>query len=41
MGIEEKIDRVMIDVDGTGKKVFRGATVIARASGKPMMYRFG
>lgn len=39
--IEEKIDKMMIDVDGTGKKVFRGATVIARASGKPMMHWFG
>ena len=39
--IESKIDRMMVDVEGNGKKVFRGATVIVRASGKPMMHWFG
>jgi len=38
--IEEKIDRMMVDVEGKGKKVFRGATVIVRASGKPKMHWF-
>lgn len=38
--LEEKVDRMMIDVDGSGKKVFRGATVVVRATGKPMMHWF-
>jgi N-methylhydantoinase A/oxoprolinase/acetone carboxylase beta subunit len=38
--IEKKIDQTMVDVEGKGKKVFRGATVIVRASGKPQMHWF-
>ena len=40
VSIEKKIDQMLIDVEGNGKKVFRGATVIVRASGKPMMHWF-
>ena len=40
VAIEKKIDQMLIDVEGNGKKVFRGATVIVRASGKPMMHWF-
>ena len=40
VSIEKKIDQTLIDVEGNGKKVFRGATVIVRASGKPMMHWF-
>ncbi|MBP5685576.1 MAG: hydantoinase/oxoprolinase family protein, partial [Candidatus Methanomethylophilaceae archaeon] len=39
--IENKIEQTLVDVEGNGKKVFRGATVIVRASGKPMMHWFG
>ena len=38
--IEHKIDETCVDVEGKGKKVFRGATVLVRASGKPMMHWF-
>lgn len=38
--IETKVDQMLVDVEGKGHKVFRGATVIARASGKPMMHWF-
>ncbi len=38
--IEHKIEETCIDVEGKGKKVFRGATVMVRASGKPMMHWF-
>jgi hypothetical protein len=38
--VDHRIEEVLIDVHGKGKKVFRGATVIARASGKPMMLWF-
>ncbi len=38
--IESKIEEMCIDVEGKGKKVFRGATVLVRASGKPMMHWF-
>ena len=40
VGIETKVDETCIDMEGKGKKVFRGATVIVRASGKPMMHWF-
>ena len=40
VSIEQKIDQMLIDVEGNGKKVFRGATVIVRASGEPMMHWF-
>jgi N-methylhydantoinase A/oxoprolinase/acetone carboxylase beta subunit len=38
--IESKIEQMLIDVEGKGNKVFRGATVIVRASGKPLMHWF-
>lgn len=38
--VEYKIDETSLDVKGNGHKVFRGATVIARASGKPLMHWF-
>ena len=38
--LEYKIDEIHADVKGKGKKVFRGATVLARATGKPMMHWF-
>ncbi len=38
--IEHKITETCVDVEGKGKKIFRGAAVIARASGKPVMKRF-
>ena len=38
--LEYKIDEIYADVKGKGKKVFRGATVLARATGKPMMHWF-
>lgn len=38
--VEFKIDETCLDVKGNGHKVFRGATVVARASGKPMMHWF-
>ena len=40
VSIEYKIDETCIDMEGKGKKVFRGATVLVRASGKPMMHWF-
>ncbi len=40
VNIESKVVEMLIDVEGKGKKVFRGATVIVRASGKPMMHWF-
>ena len=40
VSLEYKIDETCVDVRGKGKKVFRGATVLARASGKPMMHWF-
>lgn len=40
VSIESKVVEMLIDVEGKGKKVFRGATVIVRASGKPMMHWF-
>lgn len=40
VSIESKVDQMLVDVEGNGKKVFRGATVIVRASGKPMMHWF-
>ncbi len=40
VNIEKKVDQMLIDVEGNGKKVFRGATIIVRASGKPMMHWF-
>ena len=38
--IEHKVEETCVDVEGKGKKVFRGATVTVRASGKPMMHWF-
>ena len=40
VNVEHRVDETCIDVEGKGKKVFRGATVIVRASGKPMMHWF-
>lgn len=40
VNVESKIDQTLIDIDGSGRKVFRGATVTVRASGKPMMHWF-
>ena len=40
VNIESKVEQMLIDVEGTGRKVFRGATVTVRASGKPMMHWF-
>ena len=40
VNIESKIEETCIDVEGNGKKKFRGATVIVRASGKPHMHWF-
>ena len=40
VNIESKVVEMLIDVEGKGKKVFRGVTVIVRASGKPMMHWF-
>ena len=40
VNVEYKVDETCIDVEGKGKKVFRGATVLVRASGKPMMHWF-
>ena len=40
VNIEYKVDETCIDVEGRGKKVFRGATVLVRASGKPMIHWF-
>ena len=40
VNVESKIDQMLIDIDGSGRKVFRGATVTVRASGKPMMHWF-
>jgi N-methylhydantoinase A/oxoprolinase/acetone carboxylase beta subunit len=37
---ETKVEEMLVDVEGNGKKVFRGATVTVRASGKPMMHWF-
>ena len=39
--IESKIDGTYADARGNGKKVFRGAAVLVRASGRPMMHWFG
>ena len=41
VNIESKVEETLVDVEGTGRKVFRGATVIIRASGKPYMHLFG
>ncbi len=38
--VDHRIEEVRIDVAGKGKKVFRGANVTVRASGKPMMHWF-
>ncbi len=38
--VEHKIEETSVDVEGKGKKIFRGATVLVRASGKPMMHWF-
>lgn len=38
--VDHKIEEVRVDVEGKGKRVFRGATVTVRASGKPMMHWF-
>ena len=40
VNVEHRVDETCIDVEGKGKKIFRGATVIVRASGKPMMHWF-